>query len=504
MKESDVLQFQANIQEFPVDFITDSLGSRLWSKQRKIVNSAFRHAATTARSCHASGKSYTAARAGLSFLMAYEDSIVVTTAPTFRQVENVIWREWRGAVATSHIPLGGKCLKTRHDISENWYAIGLSSDKPDKVQGLHAKSGHILVIVDEADGIPPEILQVLQGILTSQNAHLLLIGNPVKNYGGFYDSYSKDSSIYNSIKITAFDTPNFIKNGIRSLEQLKKYSREELMELKLPYPMLVTPVWVHDRLQDWGEDSPIFQSRVMAEAPDEGDDQLLRLSWLENSIHKEITKKEWKDRPRARCVGIDVARFGSDDTVLIGLDHQKMVGCASHNGKDTMKTVGRAIKLFKELGFSKKFDFFTVDDTGVGGGVTDRLVELGYEVIAVDYASSPSEDNDEMPLRFENLKAEIFWDIVRKQFLQGDIKIMGNQNKLLGHLLSVKFDYTSKGKLIIVSKKKVKKKGGKSPDWADALAIAMYGISARGVGVNLDPEVGAEYNKAGGASSLNF
>jgi hypothetical protein len=75
--------------------------------------------------------------------------------------------------------------------------------------------------------------------------------------------------LYNKISISCFDTPNFVYNRIKDLDDLKKYTREELTELNLPYPELVTPLWVFERTIDWGEDSPMFQSRVLAIFPEE-------------------------------------------------------------------------------------------------------------------------------------------------------------------------------------------------------------------------------------------
>lgn len=115
-------------------FVTNNfIGEQPWSAQADILRSIRVNKVTTVRSCHDVGKSYTASRAALDFLTTYEDSIVVTTAPTFRQVEHVIWREIRGAHRKAKVPLGGKMLKTRLDLSEEWYAIGVSSNDPDRI-----------------------------------------------------------------------------------------------------------------------------------------------------------------------------------------------------------------------------------------------------------------------------------------------------------------------------------------------------------------------------------
>jgi len=124
----------------------------------------------------------------------------------------------------------------------------------------------------------------------------------------------------------------------------------------------------------------------------------------------------------------------------------------SYIGKDTMHTVGEAIAMFNRLRNQKQFDYFVVDDTGVGGGVSDRLIEEGYNVIRVNNASEPSDKET-----FRDLKAEIFW-MLRQGFIDGNISIH-DKGRIVGDLSSVKYDYMSNGKLFIVSKKDMKKAG---------------------------------------------
>lgn len=159
-------EFQAKIIEDPLYFFDGILECGHWSMQDEILLSVFRNQRTTVKSCHGIGKTYTAARIVLAFLFAFKDSVIVTTAPTFRQVENILWREIRQAKSRSKVPLGGNILKTKYEIDEKWYAIGISSDKDDNFQGFHAE--HLLVVGDEAAGIPENTMQVIEALMTSQ------------------------------------------------------------------------------------------------------------------------------------------------------------------------------------------------------------------------------------------------------------------------------------------------------------------------------------------------
>jgi hypothetical protein len=465
------------INEDPVFFLDHCLACEHWSVQDKILMSVFYNNQTTVRGCHGFGKTYTAARAALAFLYAKKDSIVITTAPTFRQVENVMWREIRGAVAKASRNLGGKVLKTQLDISENWYALGMSADKPDTFQGIHSASGNILVVVDEAAGVAEDMLEVIEAILTSKNAHLLYIGNPTNAVGKFYRSFK--NRFFKKFKVSVFDTPNFLINNIKSVDDLKKFKDvSELRNLKIAYEQLVTPEWAWKRIEDWGEDSSIFKSRVLAEFPEESDDTLIPLRYVEAALVKEIETSKNENFIMRKQIGIDVARFGNDTSVFTAIEmnmrneynHIKTRWCSK---RDTMEVSGNAISLFKELGFSKKYDYFVVDDTGLGGGVTDRLRELGYNVRAVNFASRAS--STKAREKYNDIKAEMYWGL-REIFRDGRIKLR-DEGRICAEIPTVLYTYDSSGRIDIVGKEKMKKLGFRSPDFADSFALACFGFA---------------------------
>ncbi len=465
MENNIFLDFQKKIQEDPIIFLDTVLWCWHWDKQDEILCSIFTNQRTTVKSCYWVGKTYIAARIALAFQFAYSDSIVITTAPTFRQVENILWSEIRSAIAKSKISLWGKPLKTRYEIDERWYMLWLSSDEPANFQWFHAPNQ--LNIADEAWWVKNKSLDALEALMTWEWTKLLYIWNPIIANWLFYDSF-KDPT-FNHISISVFDTPNFIENNIKSVLDLKKFTKEEILKLPLAYPELVTPMWAWDKIKRWGEETPMFQSKVLAIFPEEWEDTLIKLSYIEQALEKEWNNEEWKSRPRRNAIWIDVARFWWDSTVMIAMDNWKMnEKMIYYNGKDTMVTCWHAISLFNELWFEKEFDIFVVDDTWVGWWVTDRLVELGYNVIPMNNASAPK--NTE---QFRDIKAEIYW-LLRQAFIDWNIKIY-DIDRLISDLSNIKYDITSQGKIFIKSKKDMKKEGLDSPDFADALTLAYYG-----------------------------
>lgn len=465
-----LLDFQHILQrskEDPTFFPKYVLGSQLWGRQNEILQSIKKNRRTTVKSCNASGKSFLAAQAALWFLYTHPDSIVLTTAPTYKQVANVLWREIRGGHERSLFPLGGDVLVDGINLDPNWYAKGFSTKDPENARGWHSLSGHMLVIVDEASGVTPGILDALEGAMTSPKVRILYIGNPTISAGRFYDSFQSD--IWHKISISAFDTPNFTSNGIQSVEDLRHMTHDEVSILPLPYDMLVSPVWVWEKLQDWGENSPMFKSLVMAEFPSKSPDAIFDLNMIMKAYNLNYTTDH--EKTTMRSIGIDVARGGADMTVLTPLVQSKegvqQLEGASKQGNSILETVGMALQLAKKIWFNKARDVFVVDDIGVGGGVTDVLIQKGYRVIPFKGSGQGDEYS-------HNLRATSAFDF--QIAVENEEVGLLDWEKQTNHLMSLKQKVSHSGKRILLSKDDMKKKGFDSPDYADAIIMAWHGI----------------------------
>jgi phage terminase large subunit len=201
----------------PVLFATQVLGVELWEREVEILRSIQTHRRTAIRACHGVGKTFTLAVAVLWCLARYEDGIVLTTAPTLRQVETQLWVEIHRLVARAKIrfaeqePNTAK-LKLRGDDN---FALGLSTDQAENFQGYHGKQ--VLIIADEAPGIEPAIWDAIAGIMAGGMVHIVMAGNPTQPSGPFFDAFNRDRGLWNCITIDAFDSPNL--KGLE-LEQL--------------------------------------------------------------------------------------------------------------------------------------------------------------------------------------------------------------------------------------------------------------------------------------------
>jgi phage terminase large subunit len=254
-----------------------------------------------------------AARVVLAYLETHPHSIVITTAPTSRQVRHILWRNIRTAAANvkNDGVLRGRVLTERYEIAEDWYAIGFkgSDNNSDAMQGYHASE--ILVVVDEAAGVAESVLEGLNAILTGENVRLLLIGNPTSMSGTFRRAFHEDRELYNLITISAYDTPNFTEYGITREDILAGVWREKVTG-PWPYPALVAPPWVEKMVLQFGEDSPFVQSRVDAEFPVDDESVLISLA----DIDVAVSTSEKVDPLAKKYVGIDVSRSARGDETV--------------------------------------------------------------------------------------------------------------------------------------------------------------------------------------------
>lgn len=451
------------LQLSPAFFNHALLGGDFWSKQEEIAISVRDNRYTTVRACHDVGKSYTAGRLALWFLYSHPQSIVVTTAPTMRQVENLLWREIRAAHDKSRQPLGGEPLKTRLDLAPDWYAIGASSNDPDKLQGFHAASGRILIIVDEAAGVPEPAFEAMEGMMTSEGARMLMIGNPTSDSGSFRMShYSWEHA--NKIHISVFDSPNFKNNGISTVEDLQAV---DLDRCEIVNPYLVTPRWAYEKIDSWGIDSPMFQARVLGNFPSQSANTVIPLNALEVASSDEHREKlQAKGGPF--YLGVDVARFGNDYTVLT----PRYGGFIPHQTKHASTSIPETVGLIKQYG-NPRPDGIYIDVDGLGGGVYDVLKEQKYNNV-IQIHNNAKALPDSSGLTFANLASQLWWR-AREMFIAGELAIP-NDEKLIMQLSTRKYSFGSRG-LTVESKDEWKKRyPGKSCDEGDSLIYSLGDI----------------------------
>ncbi len=427
----------------PIGFARRELHVEPWAKQREILETVRDCDRIAVRACNASGKTFIAALTIIWWLMSNREATAITTAPTERQVRQVLWREINRIHFENRDLIGGRITSTTLSIDQYRNAFGFSTNRPERFQGFHRPN--CMFVVDEASGVDDSIFAAIEGSMTSHNPKLLMIGNPNRLSGYFYQAFHNHRKHWRTIHISAFETPNLAEPE----------NERRLIGL-------VTRNWVLEKRDEWGEDSREYRIRILGEFPDNDTDTLIRLDRLEAAAQRENTLIEGAN---SNVMGIDVARFGDDRTVACIRNGNRVIAIIVLPNSDTMQTAGRAIDIARQY----RVERIHVDEIGTGAGVLDRIREQG-EINAVGInAASRARDSR----RYANLRAEMY-DYLRELFHDGEISIPQDQ-ELISELASVKYGFTSRGQMIMQDKRASLAQAGKSPDKADSLMLSFAG-----------------------------
>ena len=450
----------------PAWWIRSTLGDDPWPAQVEIMESVRDNRETSVKSCQGAGKSWNASRLVLWFLYNWAPSIVLTTAPTDRQVRGILWKEIRLAHRRSPM-LGGECLTERLELAPDHWALGFTAPEydPEKMTGFHEEN--MLFVVEEAAGVSKLIDEGIESLLTSANSRKLQIGNPTDPQSAFADSF-KQSDV-SKISISAFDTPNFTEFGITEQDIASGGWREKIGARPLPRPKLVTPEWVARRFKRWGKDSPMYKARVLAEFPEQGANNLIPLAWIEAAAARSLEPGEPNE------LSSDVARGGGDESVIGHRRGPVYRTRWSSYTNELMQLTGEITRAMIETGAKRA----RVDEVGVGGGVVDRMRELGRPVVGMNGGRKKGVDTE----RFVNERAEMFWNL-RERFDPATLPLIDidpDEQELHAQLASIPYKTNSAGQIYIMPKEEMKTKLGlTSPDRADTLAQAYARVSTTG------------------------
>lgn len=403
------------------------------------------------------GKTGMEAVALLWFLTCFPYPRVVATAPTRQQLHDVLWAEIDKWMSRS--PLLNEILKwTKTYVymkgnEKRWFAVARTATKPENMQGFH--EDNMLFIIDEASGVADPIMEAILGTLSGTNNKLLMCGNPTKTSGAFYDSHTRDRKLYRCHTVSSMDSTRTNKENIDSL--VRKY----------------------------GWNSNVVRVRVRGEFPNQEDDVFIGLDLIESCGSKIYELPKERMHPQI-IFGVDVARFGDDETVIYRNTRGKLKIAAKHRGQDLMATCGYIVQQYKKI--IREFPeyegriYVNIDDTGLGGGVTDRLREIKREqglsrmfIIPINAAEKIETDTyagKEAAEHYNNLTTHM-WAMLKELLENKEIEIEDDA-ETFAQLSSRKYRMASNGKLELERKEDMKKRGLDSPDRADAAALSVY------------------------------
>ena len=426
-----------------------TLGSEtVYDKQIQMVEAVRDHNRVAVVGANGTGKDWQAARIMLWWQSVYNPAITVVLGPTHRQVSDIIWKEARSAYLSPRMPLGGQMYRTaRWEHDDRHYAVGFSTDNEYNIQGFH--SPNLLVIVTEAHNVEQSHIDAVKRL---NPARMLLTGNAFASSGEFYDAFHGDGDLYHTIEIAASDTPN-IQQG-----------REVI-------PGMVTVGQVEERKREWGEESALYIASVLGRFPDNLEDAIVPRSLLLEAVERQLEP----DGPA--LLSCDVARFGADKTVVYRRQGNVCRLVWKSQGRDTQEVAGH-LKMMAED--DPDVTAIIVDDTGVGGGVTDRLNEENVAGGRVRITAFNGGEKAKRSDRYVNAIAEA-WLELGQAFRDGMIDIDDNP-AVIAQLSARRYTVQGDRRIKLESKDDFKKRSSGSPDDADALAMC-YSAPGPGVGV---------------------
>jgi phage terminase large subunit len=425
----------------PVGFMEEVLGFHPWSVQREIAEAVRDHDRVAVKACNASGKSAVAAALCIWWLAGGPGSIVVMTSATERQLRKVIWREvqqrHRAARGLLH---GASVSDSEIYLAPDWFAVGISTDEVEALQGFHGS--RVCVIVDEASGVGEPMWAAIEGLLAGGETRLLAIGNPLKTSGSFFDAFGVNAADWHQITISAFATPNW--TGERVPRAVAK--------------RLVSKKWA-ERVAKRGIDSPDYQVRVLGNFPSESDDGVISLGDLERAHQQSF------EPGLPLVIGVDVARFGSDHTVLAVREGNRIRVAESYQGRDLMQTSGHVTALARRMEQRTGHKpTIVIDDTGLGGGLTDRLRELG-EFKIVDFVGGRKARHGR---DYARQRDELWFDFSE---MLPVLDLDDRDHELSADVLAPTYSLSSSGQRVVEQKSQTRKRLRRSPDRADAVML---------------------------------
>ena len=385
--DDDVSDFLDRVKTDPVFHVEHVQGCEtLEGYQKDICYAVAEHDRIAIAACHDLGKTFTMAKLVLWLGSVFEGAKILTTAPTFLQVEKLLWSEINTGFRQSKINLGGTMLNVEWKIDTDWFALGISpKDDADsggagqgtqsRFQGFHAKL--LVIIFDEATGIHGKRWTQAEGMLTSAHTKFIAIGNPTSKNSEFFRCFNDPT--FKKISLSCFDSPNLIANNINTLSDLrlevaqaKACASDEdrikyINEYKVVRPHLLTAQWVVNKAIKWGIEHPLFQSKALGEWPDEDEMALMSLGVVEGAMYRVPDTDD-----QFVSIGVDCARFGTDKTVIT-----TMIGHVVQKPKVLTKRretviAGEIMNIIRAL---PRCDVICVDATGIGAGVLDMLIE---------------------------------------------------------------------------------------------------------------------------------
>lgn len=365
-----------------------------------------------------------------------DDCRVVVTSNTENQLRTKTWPEiskWARMSRGSHwwsVPAMSMYRTTRE---KSWRADATpwSENNTEAFAGLHNKGKRIILIFDEASAIADKVWEVAEGALTDEDTEIiwLAFGNPTQATGRFRECFGKYRHLWVTRQIDS-----------RTVEGTNRAYLDEMVAT-------------------YGEDSDIVKVRVRGQFPSQSASQFISSAVAQEA---QTRKLEYQDTGAPMILGVDIARFGDDQSVIRGRKGRdgRIIPPIKWRGMDTVFSAGKVAEAIERY----KPEAVFIDGGGVGGGVVDILKSRGFRVIEVNFGGQAGDSK-----KYANKRAEM-WGLLRDWMPTG---VIDPDQELFDDLIGVEYGFDKDGRILLEKKEEMKKRGLASPDNGDALALTF-------------------------------
>ena len=434
MKNAEIEQFLAYLKKLAVKYYNDPVGLTIelfkvtpTDQQKEIMNAVVKWRKVSVRSGHNIGKSALATWLTFWFLITRDYPKIICSATSKDQLYDVLWAEmakWKRQNSLVDALFEWNKDKIYHKgYPEDWWAVARTAQKGEGIVGRHAD--HQMIILDEPSGMDDSILEATEGLMSGKDIYVLLISNPTRPSGYFYDTQTN---------------PDLVKH----------WHPMHFSSLGSP---LVSKKWLEYMLDKYGENSPNYMVRVLGEFPIDSDDTLIPRGWVMDAVDREIPL----DKYAKRVLGVDVGA-GGDKSVIVHRQGGVVDRIVKLKTSDTMVLVQKISQEYNAY----NADAICIDSIGIGKGAFDELRRRGFNTYEVDVRRKSYKKG------FDKISDELWWK-TRDQFQNGTVSIP-NDEELKLELWSVKYLESNK----IEKKKDMKRRINYSPDTAEAFRNTYF------------------------------
>lgn len=382
------------------------------------------------------------------FLVCFSHPKIVCTSITGDNLRDNLWTElakWQGRseLLKQTFEWSAERIVSR-DHPQTWWASarawpksGNAAQQADTLAGIHADA--VMFVLDEAGGIPDAVAAAAEGGLANVDAaagriaRLLIAGNPTHLEGPLYRACTKERALW------------WVKEISGDPDDPKRAPR-------------VSIEWAREQIAKYGRDNPYVLVNVFGKFPPGSSNALLGPDEVQEAMERKLGLRDYHQD--VKVLGVDVARFGDDRSVIFLRQGRVAFKPVVLRNVDTMQLAGRVALAIEDHAPDAVF----IDQATFGAGVVDRLTQLGFSVVGVDFGGKAGD------ARFHNRRAQMWWGMADWIRAGG---CLPNMPELVAELTAATYKFSAENRLQLEKKEEIKQRTGVSPDLADALGLTF-------------------------------